>query len=152
MTYTFNIILCVSIMCFVIFFAISFTEVIKHVKLIISENHNECKTKHLFLRKNVVTRFDKKMTTWRKKSIDEEKNLLLRTLKKKILSMRTLRRIKKTLITVKPKDSAINEIFRSFRATLFGFLVMVYDRVDDGDKFSRKILVLQGSVFILLVT
>ena len=124
MTYTFNIILCVSIMCFVIFFAISFTEVIKHVKLIISENHNECKIKHLFLIKNVVTRFDKKMTAWRKKSINEEKNLLLCTLKKKTLSMRTLRRIlsmrnlKKTLITVKPKD-AINGDFQELQSNSF---------------------------------
>ena len=125
MTYIFNIILCVSIMCFVIFFAISFAEVIKHVKLIILENHNECKTKHLFLIKNVVTQFDKKMTTWQKKSIDEEKNLLLCTLKKKTLSMRTLRRIlsmrnlKKTLITVKPKDSAINGDLQELQSNSF---------------------------------
>ena len=33
--------------------------------------------KHLFLIK--VTRFDKKLATWWKKSNDEEKNLLLRT-------------------------------------------------------------------------
>ena len=72
--------------------------------------------------KNEVTPFDKRMATWRKKSIDEEKYLLLRTLKKKsedskktiALSLRTSRRIlsmrnlKKTLITVKPKDNAIN--------------------------------------------
>ena len=72
--------------------------------------------------KNEVTPFDKRMATWRKKGIDEEKYLLLRTLKKKsedskktiALSLRTSRRIlsmrnlKKTLITVKPKDNAIN--------------------------------------------
>ena len=39
--------------------------------------------------KKVVTRFDKKIATWRKNSIDEEKNLLLLTLKKKTLSLRT---------------------------------------------------------------
>ena len=49
----FNIILCVSIMPVFIFFAISFSEVLKHVKLIILENYNECKAKHLFLRKMV---------------------------------------------------------------------------------------------------
>ena len=42
--------------------------------------------------KKVVSRFDKKIATWWKKSIDEEKNLLLRALKKKNLSLRTRRR------------------------------------------------------------
>ena len=42
--------------------------------------------------KKLVTRFDKKIATGRKKSVDEEKNLLLRTLKKKTLSLRTQRR------------------------------------------------------------
>ena len=46
----------------------------------------------MFLIKKEVTRFDKKIATWRKKSIDEEKNLLLRALKKKTLSLRTQRR------------------------------------------------------------
>ena len=60
MTYIFNIILCVSIMYFFYFFAISFAEVIiKHVKVIILENYSECKTKHVLIKK-VVTRFDKK--------------------------------------------------------------------------------------------
>ena len=45
-----------------------------------------------FLKKKAVARFDKKIKTWRKKSIDEEKNLLLRALKKKTLSLRTQRR------------------------------------------------------------
>ena len=51
MTYIFNIIFCVSIMYFFIFFAISFAEVIilNYVKLIIFENYKECKTIHLFL-------------------------------------------------------------------------------------------------------
>ena len=35
-------------------------KLLKHVKQIIFKNHNKCKTKHLFLIKNVVTRFDKK--------------------------------------------------------------------------------------------
>ena len=72
--------------------------------------------------KKVVTRFDKKIATWQKKSVDEEKNLLQLILKKKIsedskkiLSLRTLKRIlsmrklKRILITVRPKDNAINE-------------------------------------------
>ena len=51
------------------------------------------------------------------------------------------------LITVKLKDNAINEDPQEFQGpqwllrrklTLFSFLVMVYDRVDDGDKFSKK--------------
>ena len=65
---------------------------IKHVKLIIFEDYNECKTKYLLLIKKVATRFDKKAATWRKKIIVEEKNLLLRALKKKTLSLRTQRR------------------------------------------------------------
>ena len=76
-------------------------------------------------------------------SEDSKKTLLLRTLKR-ILSMRNLMR---TLITVKPKDNAINEdpqllqdpqwLLRP-KLALFGFLVMLYDRVYDGDKFSKK--------------
>ena len=126
---------------------------IKYVKLIIFKNYNECKTKHVFLIKKVVTRFDKKITTWWKKSIDEEKNLLLRALKKKTLSLRTLKRIlsmrnlKRTLITVKPKCNAINRDPQELQdphwfwrrtLTLFGFLEMVYDRVGDRDNFSKK--------------
>ena len=48
---------------------------------------------------------------------------------------------------MKPKDNAIHKdpqelqdpqrLFRR-KLTLFGFLVMVYDRVDDRDKFSKK--------------
>ena len=35
-------------------------KLLKHVKLIILENFNECKTKHRFLiKKKVITRFDK---------------------------------------------------------------------------------------------
>ena len=55
-----------------------------------------------------------KIATWREKSIDKEKNLLLSTLKKKALSLGTLKRIismrkpKRTLITVKPKGNAID--------------------------------------------
>ena len=149
---------------------------IKHVKLIISENYNECKTKHLFLIKKVVTRFDKKNSDmaekehwWREESItacpkeedpiseDSKKTLSLRTLKR-ILSMRNLKR---TLITVKPKDNAINRdpqelqdpqwLWRR-RLTLFGFLVMVYDGVDDWDKFLKKNFNLGGLVFMLPVT
>ena len=76
-------------------------------------------------------------------SEDSKKTLSLRTLKR-ILSMRNLTR---TLITVKPKDNAINGDCQKLqepqwplrhRLTLFGFLVMVYDRVNDGDKFSKN--------------
>ena len=93
MTYIFNRILCVSIM-----FSSVLLKLLKHVKHFLSlwlnvfQNYNEYKTKYLFLMQKVVKRFDKKIATWRKKSIDEEKNLLLRTLKKKTLSLRTQRR------------------------------------------------------------
>ena len=119
------------------------------------------KTSAFDKKKKLVTRFGKQIVAWQKKSIDEEKNLLLRTLKKKTLSwglkedasLRTIkwvlsmRRLKRTLITVKPKDNAINgdpqelqdpQWLLRRKLTLFGFLVMVYDRVDDGDKFSKK--------------
>ena len=58
-----------------------------------------------------------------------------------------MKNLKRTLITVKPKDKAINEDaqelqdpqrFLRRKFTLFGFLVMVCDRVDDGVKFSKK--------------
>ena len=58
-----------------------------------------------------------------------------------------MRRLKRTLITVKPKDNATNGDPQELqdpqgllrrKLTLFGFLVMVYDRVDDGDQFSKK--------------
>ena len=66
-------------------------------------------------------------------------------------------------ITVKPKDNAINEDPQELqdpqwlsrrKLTPFGFLVMVYDRMDDGDKFSKKKkkMVLEGFVFMLPVT
>ena len=59
------------------------------------------------------------------KSIDQEKNLLLCTLKKKTLSLRTLSRIllmrnlKRTLITVKPEDSAINGDLQELQSNSF---------------------------------
>ena len=59
------------------------------------------------------------------KSIDQEKNLLLCTLKKKTLSLRTLSRIllmrnlKRNLITVKPEDSAINGDLQELQSNSF---------------------------------
>ena len=76
-------------------------------------------------------------------SEDSKKTLSLRTLKR-ILSKRNLKR---NLITVKSKDNAINgdpqelqdpQRLLCRKLTFFAFLVMVYDRVDDGDKFSKK--------------
>ena len=143
-----------SLLCISSFCSLSvLLKLLKRVKLIIFENYNECKTKYLFLTKKVVTWFDKKIATWREKSIDKEKNLLLSTLKKKALSLGTLKRIlsmrkpKRTLITVKPKGNAIDGDLQELqdsqwllrrKLTLFSFLVMVYDRVNDGDKFSKN--------------
>ena len=76
-------------------------------------------------------------------SEDSKKTLSLSTLNR-ILSMRNLKR---TLITVKPKDNAINEDPQKLqdpqwllrrKLPLSGFLVMVYDRVDDEEKISKK--------------
>ena len=76
-------------------------------------------------------------------SENSKKTLPLSTLKR-ILSMRNL---KGTLITVKLKDNTIigdpeklqdPQWLLRCKLTFFGFLVMVYDRVDDGDKFSKK--------------
>ena len=58
--------LCVCNMYFFILFAISFAEVIKIRQTNCFKNYNECKTKHLFLMKKVVTRFDKKIATGQK--------------------------------------------------------------------------------------
>ena len=64
---------------------------------------------------------------------------------KRILSMKNPKRI---LITVKPKDNAINgdpqklqdpQWLLRRKLTFSGFLVMVYDSVGDGKKFQRKI-------------
>ena len=104
---------------------------------------------NMFLIKKVVTRFDKKDGDmaenehwWRKESViadpkkedpvseDSKKTLSLMILKR-ILSMRNLKR---TLITVKPKDNAINEDPQQLqdpqwllrrKLPLFGFLVKV---------------------------
>ena len=78
--------------CISSFFSLSvLLKLLKHVKLIVSENYNECKTRHVFDKK-AVTRFDKKIATSWRKSIDEKKNLLLPTPKKKILYLRTQRK------------------------------------------------------------
>ena len=83
---------------------------------------------------------------WREESITacpKEEGPISEDLQR-ILSMRNLKR---TLITVKPKDNTNHRdpqelqdphwLWRC-KLTLFGFLVMVYDRVHDGDKFSKK--------------
>ena len=75
-------------------FSIRMTVTITHVKLIVFEK-KESKTKHLSLIKKVLTRLDNMAEKERyggKKSIDEEKNLLLRALKRKTLPLRTQRR------------------------------------------------------------
>ena len=88
-----RLVLCACNMYLFIFFSLSvLLKLLKYVKLIVFKNYNKCKTKHLLLIKKVVTRFDKKTATLRKESIVEEMNLLLRTLKKKTLSLRTQRR------------------------------------------------------------
>ena len=112
--------------------------------------------------KKVITRFDKKKMDiakkqhwWREESItacpkeedpiseDSKKTLSLRTLKRILL----MRNLKRTLITVKTKDNAVNgdpqelqypQWLLRRKLTLFGVLVMLYDRVDDGAKFSKK--------------
>ena len=76
---------------------------IKHVKLIIFENYNECKTKHVFDKKGSNTIWLKQIATWRKKSIDEEKNLLLRALKTYLWGL------KEDPITEDPKENPFNE-------------------------------------------
>ena len=141
-----NTILCVSI----IYFWLSLLlKLLQHVKPIIFENYNECKTKQ----KN--SDMAEKDHRWREESItacpkeedpiseDSKKTLSLRTLKN-IFSMRNLKR---ALITAKPKDNAINGYPQELqdpqwllrcKLTLFGFLVMLHDRVDNGDKFSKK--------------
>ena len=60
---------------------------------------------------------------------------------------------------MKPKDNAINENPQELqnpqrllrhKLTLLGFLVMVHDRLDDGDKFfHRKIFALDGFISML---
>ena len=103
-------------------FQICISVPLKHVKLIVFENYNECKTKHLFLIKIINTIWFKKSNMeekehWWRWSItgdpkeedpickDSKNTLSLRTLKR-ILSMRNLH---STFITVKPKDNPINK-------------------------------------------
>ena len=86
--FQYNILSCISSFCFSLSVLV---KLLKHVKLIFFQSYNECKKKHLFLIKNVVARFDKKIATWWKKRNDEEKNLLLPTLKNKTLPLRTQR-------------------------------------------------------------
>ena len=92
---------------------------------------------------------------WREESITvypKEEDPISEDLKK-TLSLRILMRIllmrnlKRTLLTVKPKDNVINgdpqelqdpQWLLRRKLTVFGFLVMVYDRKDNGDKFSKK--------------
>ena len=89
MTYIFNEILCVSMMYFFILFAISFAEVIKACQINYFWELSWMQNRTSVFDKKVVTWFDKKIATWRRRTIDEEKNLLLYTLKKKTLSLRT---------------------------------------------------------------
>ena len=72
-----------------------------------------------------------------------------------------MRNIKRIFITVKPKDNAINEdpqelqdpqLLLRRKLTLFGSLVMVDDKVDDGDKLSKKNFRLGRLYFLLPVT
>ena len=110
--------------------------------------------------KKVVTQFDKKNSDiagkehwWRGKTMTvdhEEEDLISEDSKKTLNTLKRIllmRNLKKSLVTVRPKDNAINEKPQELqnsqwllrrKLTLFGFLVMVYDRVDDGDKFSKK--------------
>ena len=76
-------------------------------------------------------------------SEDSKKTLSMRTLKRILL----LKNLKRTLITVKTKDNAINRDLQELqdpqwllhrKLILFGFLVMVCDTVGDQDKFSKK--------------
>ena len=88
----------------------------------------------------------------------QEKNLLLPTLPKTLgLKEDTTtedskenpinEKTKEDPMTLKPKDHSINEDPQEpqdaqwllhCKITLFGFLVIVYDRVGDGDKFSKE--------------
>ena len=104
------------------------------------KNSDMAEKEHDWWREESITAYPKEEDPI---SEDSEKTLSLRTLKR-ILSNRNL---VWTLITVKPKDNAINGDPQELqdpqwvllrKLTLYGFLVMAYHRVDDGDKFSKK--------------
>ena len=87
---------------------------------------------------------------WREESITadpKEEDPIYEDSKKTLERILPVKNLKRTLITLKPKDNAINEDpqelqdpqwLLSHKLTLLGFLVMVHDRLDDGNKFSKK--------------
>ena len=96
--------------------------------------------------------------------MNQEKNLLLRTLKKN-LPLKTKRGPYQwglltgpyhceDPVTLKLKENSINENpqDRQWQKTLFGIFVMVYNTVADGDNFHMKVLVLEDLLFMLPVT
>ena len=134
------------------FFAISF---------IAFENIKNVKQNLFLIKKIIAAQFNKRIATWRKKSIDSPREEFITAdpeedyhwgLKENPITEDP----KENPITKKPKadtitvilsDNSINEdphelqdpqwLLRS-KWTLFGFLVMVYDRVGDGDKISKE--------------
>ena len=104
-----------SLLCISSFFSPSvLLRLLKHVKLIIFENYNECKTKHFFLIKKVVTWFDKKKKNnmaekehwWREESITEytKEEDYFWGLKEDLIAEDP----KENPFNEKPKDNAIN--------------------------------------------
>ena len=87
---------------------------------------------------------------WREESITadpKEEDPIYEDSKKTLERILPMKNLKRTLITLKPKDNAINDDpqelqdpqwLLSHKLTLLGFLVMVHDRLDDGNKFSKK--------------
>ena len=93
---------------------------------------------------------------WVEPIIEDSKRSLSRRTPKRTLSLKSLKKtlslwnLKGTYQWGPSGTSAPSMTFAPQR-TFFGFLVMVYHRVGYGDKFF-KILILEGSVFILPVT
>ena len=123
--------------------------------------YNECKTKHLFLIKKIAARFDEKIATWQKKSVDDPREESITAdpeedyhwgLKEDSIIENTKEnpineKPKENTIIVTPVDNTINENPKELqepqwllrrKLTLFGFLVMVCDRVGDGDEVPKE--------------
>ena len=96
---------------------------------------------------------------------DSKRTLSLRTIKIGSLSLRTLKRtlspenLKRNLLLWKlkrtlrePAGASGTSMTFTLQKSLLFYLVMVYDRVGDGDKHAYETLVLEDLVFILPVT
>ena len=124
---------------FIHFFAISFVEVTKNVKLFLIKNSNMAEKEHWWSKRRIYyCEPCRRLCHWGLKedpvTEDPKENPFNEKSKEDIITVTTV----DNFINEDPQELQDPQWLLRLKLFLFSFLLMVYDRVGDGDKISKK--------------